>query len=84
MQGSWFIQVLGPALLTNCQDHDILTILSKVAKVVATEYESNSSRTEFNNKKQIPFIYSTLTNKLSSVRCGTETSTHHQFPSQLS
>merc|ERR1711936_609168 len=64
MQGSWFIQVLGPALLTNCQDHDILTILSKVAKVVATEYESNSSRTEFNNKKQIPFIYSTLTNKL--------------------
>ena len=57
-------QVLGSALLTNYADQDMLTILSKVAKVVATEYESNSSRTEFNNKKQIPFIYSTLTNKL--------------------
>jgi len=64
VQGSWFIQVLGPALMSNYKDHDVLTILSKVSKVVATEYESNSSRTEFNNKKQIPFIYSTLTNKL--------------------
>lgn len=64
VQGSWFIQVLGSALLTNYADQDVLTILSKVAKVVATEYESNSSRAEFNNKKQIPFIYSTLTNKL--------------------
>ena len=50
--------------MSNYKDHDVLTILSKVSKVVATEYESNSSRTEFNNKKQIPFIYSTLTNKL--------------------
>lgn len=57
-------QVLGSALMANYMDQDILTILSKVAKVVATEYESNSSRSEFNNKKQIPFIYSTLTNKL--------------------
>jgi len=64
VQGSWFIQVLGSALLANYADQDMLTILSKVAKVVATEYESNSSRSEFNNKKQIPFIYSTLTNKL--------------------
>jgi len=64
VQGSWFIQVLGSALLANYADQDMLTILSKVAKVVAFEYESNSSRSEFNNKKQIPFIYSTFTNKL--------------------
>ena len=56
--------MLGSALITNYKDQDVLTILSKVAKVVATQYESNSSRSEFNNKKQIPFIYSTLTNKL--------------------
>ena len=43
---------------------DLLSILTKVAQVVSRQYESNSSRQEFNNKKQIPFIYSTLTNKL--------------------
>jgi len=62
--GSWFIQVLGWALMTNGQSHDLLTILAKVGKVVAREYESNSSRSEFNHKKQTPFIYSTLTHRL--------------------
>ena len=33
-------------------------------KVVSVEYESSSSRPEFNYKKQTPFIYSTLTRKL--------------------
>ena len=36
----------------------------QVSQVVARDYESNSSRPEHNNKKQIPFIYSTLVNKL--------------------
>jgi len=62
--GSWFIQVLGWALMANGQSHDLLTILAKVNKVVAREYESNSSRSEFNHKKQTPFIYSTLTHRL--------------------
>jgi len=62
--GSWFIQVLGWALMRNGQSHDLLTILAKVGKVVAREYESNSSRSEFNHKKQTPFIYSTLTHRL--------------------
>ena len=32
--------------------------------MVVQEYESSSSRPEFNNKKQTPFIYSTLTYKV--------------------
>ena len=32
--------------------------------MVSVEYESSSSRPEFNYKKQTPFIYSTLTRKL--------------------
>ena len=36
----------------------------QVSQVVAMDYESNSSRQEFNNKKQIPFLYSTLIYKL--------------------
>merc|ERR1712198_246480 len=32
------------------------SLLAKVNKVVAREYESNSSRSEFNHKKQTPFI----------------------------
>jgi len=64
VQGSWFIQVLGASLLVNSYKQDLMTILTKVARVVAREYESNSSNKDFNAKKQIPFIYSTLTNKL--------------------
>ncbi len=43
---------------------DIVTMLTMTAKRVAREYESSSSRKEFNNKKQTPFFYSTLTQKL--------------------
>merc|ERR1711915_961072 len=64
VQGSWFIQVLGRALIANYKTEDVMTIMAKVNKVVALDYESNSSRPEFNNKKQIPFIYSTLITKL--------------------
>jgi len=64
VQGSWFIQVLGAALLVNSYKYDLVTILTKVGRVIAREYESNSSYKDFNQKKQMPFIYSTLTNKL--------------------
>jgi len=62
--GSWFIQVLGWALQANHGTEDLATIMAKVGQVVAREYESNSSRTEYNHKKQTPFVYSTLTNRL--------------------
>ena len=64
VQGSWFMQVLGASLLVNSYKYDLVTILTKVARVIAREYESNSSFKDFNQKKQIPFMYSTLTNKL--------------------
>ena len=46
------------------KDRDIVSILTLVGRRVAREYESLSSRKEFNNKKQTPFFYSTLTMKL--------------------
>ena len=64
VQGSWFIQVLGKVLLANHKTEDVLSMLTKVNQVVAIKYESNSSRQEFNNKKQTPFIYTTLIKKL--------------------
>lgn len=64
VKGSWFIQVLGSCLLENYRQHDLLSILTKVSMVVSREYESNSAYQEYNQKKQVPFIHSTLTNKL--------------------
>lgn len=64
VQGSWFIQVLGAALTANAATHDLDSIMTRVAKVVATEYISNSKHEEWNEKKQIPFVYSTLTAKV--------------------
>ncbi len=43
---------------------DLLSMLTLVNLKVTREYESSSSRPEFNNKKQTPFLYSTLTHKL--------------------
>ena len=79
VQGSWFIQVgkvymyqnhslshqvLGAALTANAATQDLDSILTRVARVVATEYVSNSKYEEWNQKKQIPFVYSTLTKKV--------------------
>ena len=44
--------------------HLVMFCHVQVSQVVAMDYESNSSRQEFNNKKQIPFLYSTLIYKL--------------------
>jgi len=65
VQGSWFIQVLAAALMANGATHDLLTIMTRVARVVATEYETKNKTVEqFSEKKQIPFVYSTLTAKV--------------------
>lgn len=64
VQGSWFIQVLGAALTANGSSRDLDSILTRVAKVVAKEYVSNSRHEQWNLKKQIPFVYSTLTAKV--------------------
>ena len=63
--GSWFIQSLVYVLENReNENRDILSMLTLVARRVTQEYESMSSRKEFNNKKQTPFFYSTLTLKL--------------------
>jgi len=64
VQGSWFIQVLGQALTANHPTRDLETILTRVARVVSTEYISNSKYEQWNMKKQIPFVYSTLTKQV--------------------
>ena len=62
--GSWFIQSLVDKVEKEVTDRDIVSILTLVNKKVTQEYESQSSRREFNHKKQTPFFYSTLTMKL--------------------
>ena len=50
-------QVLGAALTANATTQDLDSILTRVARVVATEYVSNNSKNEeWNQKKQIPFV----------------------------
>ena len=64
VQGSWFIQTLTKILDEHALKRDLVTLLTITSNRVAREYESSSSREEFNNKKQTPFFYSTLTQKL--------------------
>ena len=62
--GSWFIQSLVSLVEKEVKDRDVVSILTNINKKVSQEYESQSSRREFNHKKQTPFFYSTLTMKL--------------------
>ncbi len=63
--GSWFVQSLVHVLSQEAgQGLDIYSLLTLVNRRVSLEYESNSSRRDFNGKKQTPFFYSTLNLKL--------------------
>ena len=65
MNGSWFIQAMASVFQDYAkQQRDLLSLLTIVAKRVSIEYESSSSRKDFNNKKQTPFFYSTLRYKV--------------------
>lgn len=63
-QGSWYIQSLIKILEAHREHRDLLSMLTMVNRKVAVEYESTSSRADFNDKKQTPFVYTTLTHKL--------------------
>ncbi|KAI0212695.1 Caspase-3 [Lamellibrachia satsuma] len=63
-KGSWFIQALCKVFQKDCGERDILTLLTKVNRVVAYEFQSNASRPDMNRKKQIPSIVSMLTKQL--------------------
>ena len=64
VNGSWFIQSLIHVLEKEASNRDILSLLTLVTRRVVKEYESVSSKQEFNHKKQTPFFYSTLSLKL--------------------
>jgi len=62
--GSWFIQALSSILALHWQDMDLLTIMTRVNKKVAYEYESRTGKEFMNEKKQIPCITSMLTKEI--------------------
>ncbi|NXI64823.1 CASP3 protein, partial [Anseranas semipalmata] len=59
-EGSWFIQSLCRMLREHARKLELMQILTRVNRRVA-EYESCSTRQDFNAKKQIPCIVSMLT-----------------------
>lgn len=59
-EGSWFIQSLCKMLKEHARKLELMQILTRVNRRVA-EYESCSTREDFNAKKQIPCIVSMLT-----------------------
>ncbi|XP_052791279.1 caspase-3-like [Mya arenaria] len=62
--GSWFIQALSSVLAQNWQSLDLLTIMTRVNKKVAYEFESRTGKEFMNQKKQIPCITSMLTKEV--------------------
>ncbi len=61
--GSWFMQSLVAVMENERHRRDVLTMLTMTNRLVTREYESSSSHPDFNDKKQTPFFYSTLTYK---------------------
>lgn len=62
--GSWFIQALCEMLKKYAHKLELMHILTRVNRKVATEYESFSTDSAFHAKKQIPCIMSMLTKEL--------------------
>lgn len=63
-QGSWFIQALSEVLARHWRDMDLLTIMTRVNKKVAYDFESRTGKEFMNQKKQIPCITSMLTKEV--------------------
>ncbi|XP_007939063.1 caspase-3 [Orycteropus afer afer] len=62
--GSWFIQSLCAMLRQYAPKLELMHILTRVNRKVATEFESFSLDSAFHGKKQIPCIVSMLTKEL--------------------
>ncbi|KAH9518589.1 Caspase-7 [Bulinus truncatus] len=60
-RGSWFIQAVYDIFIDNWKSMDLLTMMTRVNKKVAYDFQSNASKEHMNNKKQIPCITSMLT-----------------------
>ncbi|XP_076465517.1 caspase-3-like [Babylonia areolata] len=63
-RGSWFVQALVEVLRENWKRMDLLTMMTRVSRKVAFDFESNASKEFMNRKKQIPCITSMLTRDL--------------------
>ncbi|XP_046376831.1 caspase-3-like isoform X1 [Haliotis rufescens] len=63
-RGSWFIQALCAVLEKYGHKLDLMTMMTRVNKLVAYDFESNASKEFMNRKKQIPCITSMLTKDL--------------------
>lgn len=62
--GSWFIQALSEVLAKHWETLDLLTMMTRVNKKVAYDFESRTGKEFMNQKKQIPCITSMLTKEV--------------------
>lgn len=60
-RGSWFVQSLVEVFVENWKRMDLMTMMTRVCRKVAYEFESNATREYMNRKKQVPCITSMLT-----------------------
>ncbi|RUS90572.1 hypothetical protein EGW08_001660 [Elysia chlorotica] len=60
-RGSWFIQAVYDVIMKHWNTLDLLTMMTRVNKKVAYDFESNASAEYMRRKKQIPCITSMLT-----------------------
>ena len=62
LKGSWFIQSLCKVFEeADAKENDILTMLTKVNRIVAIDFKSHKKKHDY---KEMPSIVSTLTRKL--------------------
>lgn len=64
IDGSWFVQALSAILEKYGTQLDMVRILTRVNKMVAYKFQSNTSNPYMSKKKQIPCITSMLTREL--------------------
>ncbi|XP_049620471.1 caspase-7 [Suncus etruscus] len=62
--GSWFVQALCSVLQEYGKSLEIMQILTRVNSRVAQNFESKNNNPDFNEKKQVPSIVSSLTKEL--------------------
>ncbi|CAC5377704.1 CASP7 [Mytilus coruscus] len=64
IDGSWFVQALSTVLEKYGSQLDLVRVLTRVNKLVAYKFQSNTSNPYMSRKKQIPCITSMLTKEL--------------------
>nr|KAG5709858.1 hypothetical protein BaRGS_032682 [Batillaria attramentaria] len=60
-EGSWFVQAVCKVLRENWKRMDLLTMMTRVCRMVAFDFESCHKQAAMSGKKQVPCITSMLT-----------------------